>query len=122
MSDNITQFPRSRRMRPFAAVIQNVFSAIPPSNATLANMHDAAEAFHCAMARAHRLADDLESIKKDLREYSFRSEFAGHDDEIADLERRYRDALTEATMALEKMPARWAAVLGSELPTTPGAA
>lgn len=86
-----------------------------PTDRTLAGYHDHAEAFHCAMARALRLADDIEDIKRDLRQHSFRSEYAGHDEDLAEMEASYSAAMGEAALALQKMPAKWAAILQCEL-------
>lgn len=82
----------------------------------LAEAHEHAEAFHCALARALRLADDIEDIKRDLRTNSFRSVWAGHDDELADMETQHAAALGDAAAALQKMPQAWAAILQCELP------
>lgn len=86
-----------------------------PTDRALAGYHDHAEAFHCAMARALRLADDIEDIKRDLRQYSFRSEYAGHDEDIAEMEASYSAAMGEAALALQKMPTKWAAILQCEV-------
>jgi len=100
-------------MNATVAAIKSVASR--PSDRTLAGFHDHAEAFHCAMARALRLADDIEDIKRDLRQYSFRSEYAGHDEDLAEMEAGYSAAMGEAALALQKMPAKWSAILQCEL-------
>lgn len=68
----------------------------------LATAHSHAEDFHCAMWRALEAERELED-----------TDLSG--DDRAYWEKSYTEALGSAVKALQRMPAKWAAILHAEL-------
>lgn len=89
-----------------------LIAGIPKTSdrAALIAAHDAAEEFHAAMARALRYERDLEDDKK-LAAGS-KTDWS---DIIAEEERGYRDAISDAVAAVRNMPVAWCEVLRIKL-------
>ena len=107
-NDNITRLPVSPGPRAIGAVVQNVVAAVSvPSDMQMSGHHSQAAAFHEAMSRAFMMQDEIEQGKRE-----------GELDPY--WEKQYAIELGNAAVALQKMPARWAAILEAELPRPSG--
>lgn len=76
--------------------------------------HEYACVFHRALSEAFSAMDDIETYTEYHREISDGDRFWA--DEIERAQAEYSKAVGEAAAALQKMPAKWAAILEAELP------
>lgn len=82
--------------------------ATPAKRKLLQEAHEQAAIFHQSLA-------DAFDAERDLEEYATYSDKSDWTDEIEYARKKYAASLGAAAVALQKMPAKWAAILQCEL-------